>query len=365
MDSITQAALGGVVGELVLGRKLGWRGMAWGLFFGTLPDLDILVSPFLDEVTRLKWHRGISHSILLMFVGAFVFSKPLSWLHRERELSTIRAAWFVFLAWSTHVLIDVFTTYGTQILEPFSDTRVSLNNMSIIDPLFTLPLLVCVLITCARVQWNVIRWIKHRFASGHRPEELVFTGRSARIALTLSCLYALFSFGMKLRATKVFEARMIAELPKAELVQVAPSMGNTILWRGLAETDKGYWVLHWSPLDQEQGKWDFYPKYETLTEHLRDEPIYQGIDWFSRGYWVARRFPTGEIQMADMRYGAFRNLKTGRQEPMFQWVLYYDQDGNFQSMQGRPSELDAKASLKLIWRRLTGHLSQWQSIKSF
>ena len=139
------------MGELVLGRKIGWKGMAWGLFFGTLPDLDIIVFPWLDRMEQLRWHRGISHSILMMVVAGFLFAKPLSLLHRKKEVSAKRAGWFVFLVWSTHVLIDVFTSYGTQVFEPFSDQRVAWSNLFIIDPLFTLPLLVCcgaVLLRC-------------------------------------------------------------------------------------------------------------------------------------------------------------------------------------------------------------------------
>ena len=57
-------------------------------------------------------------------------------------VTTKEAGWFVFLVWSTHVLIDVFTGYGTQIYEPFSDRRVAWSNLFIIDFFFTLPMLV-------------------------------------------------------------------------------------------------------------------------------------------------------------------------------------------------------------------------------
>ena len=368
MDSITQAALGGAVGEWVLGRKLGWRGMAWGLFFGTLPDLDVLVSPFLDEVTRLKWHRGISHSILMLFAGAFLLMKPLSWLHRGRGLSPGRAWWFIFLAWSTHVLIDVFTTYGTQIWEPFSDARASFNNMSIIDPLFSLPLLVCVFLALARVLIFVFRTIRYRRTpEEERGEQVVeprFSGKVAKIALMTSCLYSLFSFGMKTRAMKVIEARMQEEIPNAELVQVAPTLGNTILWRGLVETQTGYWVTYWSLFDQESAKWDYYPKHAELTERFRDEKHYRGLEWFSQGRWVARICPDGKILLIDMRFGESRSAQIGRQFPIFKWAMRYDEDGNFEATHP-PSKIDAGEALSLLWNRLTGNLELWQSAKPF
>ena len=104
---------------MILGKKLGWKGAAWGAFFGTLPDLDILAYPFLSEAGRIQWHRGVSHSILVMVLASFILAKPLSLLHEEKGVTAWRAGWMVFWVWSTHVLIDCFTTYGTQVYEPF------------------------------------------------------------------------------------------------------------------------------------------------------------------------------------------------------------------------------------------------------
>ncbi|MDB4409037.1 metal-dependent hydrolase [Akkermansiaceae bacterium] len=383
MDSITQAALGGVVGELILGKKIGWKGMAWGLLFGTMPDLDVFFSPFMDEVAQLKWHRGISHSILLMFVAAFVFAKPLSLMHRKKGVTARRAGVFVFLVWSTHVLIDVFTTYGTQVWEPFSDARVSLNNLFIIDLFFTLPLLVCVLVTVCRLIWYVIRLIIfYRAPIGEReelPEMFTITGKGAKIALTLSCLYVLFSFTMKMKATEMIGSRMAKEIPGAELVQVAPTPLNTILWRGLAETEEGFWITYYSPFDVERPKWDYIPKHHQLAEPFQDEELFKGLEWFSRDYWVARRGADGKVVLIDMRFGELRDVESGLQVPMFQWHMSYDQEGNFTAPMLRPSTsmadngqdgrkgsgLDIKASLGLMWDRIGGDLRAWQNTKPF
>ena len=54
VDSITQAALGAVVGELVLGRQLGRRAIGWGALFGTIPDLDVIFTPLLDTARNLS-----------------------------------------------------------------------------------------------------------------------------------------------------------------------------------------------------------------------------------------------------------------------------------------------------------------------
>ena len=78
MDSITQATLGAAVGEWLLGRKLGNRALAWGALLGTLPDLDVLIAPFLDTAGNLWWHRGPSHSLLVMLLASWLLSPWLA-----------------------------------------------------------------------------------------------------------------------------------------------------------------------------------------------------------------------------------------------------------------------------------------------
>ena len=116
MDSVTQAALGALCGEITMRKQLGWKAPLWGFFFGTFPDLDVLISPLLNPIAQLSWHRGISHSILICFLATPLFGFLLSKLHRQKGITFPQASWFVFLTWSTHVLIDCFTTYGTHCL---------------------------------------------------------------------------------------------------------------------------------------------------------------------------------------------------------------------------------------------------------
>lgn len=348
MDSITQAALGAVVGEAVLGRRLGWRGALWGGFFGTLPDLDVFASPFLDEVASIRWHRGISHSILLMFLGAFLFCKPLAHLHRERGLTWQRAWVFVFLAWSTHVLIDCFTTYGTQIWEPFSDTRVSLNNLFIIDLFFTIPMLLSLLFIFffdpASAQR---RWINGT-------------------AISLSCLYVVASFGMKFWASSVLEKSITQDVPSSQLVAVSPTFCNIFLWRALAEDEGSYYVRYWSPFDHATGELSHFPKRHDLADKLTHEPMFEALTWFSRGHWVARpASPTSHaVVLIDMRYGAGRDLEAGQLNPTFHWILDYDDSGNL-TMQGLRPKMDIKEALQLMWERLWGKTDRWEGLQEF
>src|SRR5688572_29560315 len=102
VDSITQAALGAAVGEMMLGKRLGNRALAWGALFGTLPDLDVLVSGLFGTATNLWWHRGPSHSLLVMIAASWFLAPRLAKLWKRDKITKARAGWFVFAAWSTH-----------------------------------------------------------------------------------------------------------------------------------------------------------------------------------------------------------------------------------------------------------------------
>ncbi|MDA9831583.1 metal-dependent hydrolase [Akkermansiaceae bacterium] len=367
MDSVTQAVLGGVVGELVLGRKIGGKGMVWGLFFGTLPDLDILVFPWLDQVEKLRWHRGISHSFLMMVVAAFVFAKPLAWVHRKQGVSARRAWWFVFLVWSTHVLIDVFTSYGTQVYEPFSDARVAWSNLFIIDLFFTLPLLFRVVYRGWRGLQNFRELVVYHYSGSEpdvRPKFDEVSRKGATLVMSISCLYVAFSLVMKLWAMDRIQGQMVEEIPDGELVAVAPTPFNTILWRGLIETKKGYFVTHWSPFDEGPAGYYFFAKQHELCESFQEEEMFEGLKWFSRGHWVARETPDGDVEFIDIRFGEVRDHEAGKLLPMFRWHLSYDDQGGFEA-ERPPRRVKMGDTLSALWKRLLGNRREWEGLEAF
>ena len=71
-------------------------------------------------------------------------------LFTRRHLSFGRTWLYAALGFATHGLLDACTTYGTQLLWPFSDARIAWNVISIIDPLFTVPILLLVVFAAAR-----------------------------------------------------------------------------------------------------------------------------------------------------------------------------------------------------------------------
>lgn len=159
MDPISQALLGGVVAHAAAGRKLGLRAAGWGALAGAFPDIDVAFGLFADDIAQLQLHRGITHSL---FFGPVVGS-VVGWLfwRRDRargESSTLMSWLTVFvLALLSHPLLDSCTTYGTQLLAPFSDARFAWHAVPIIEPIYTAILLLGILLLryTSRVGWLV------------------------------------------------------------------------------------------------------------------------------------------------------------------------------------------------------------------
>lgn len=90
MDSITQAALGAAIGEATLGRKLGGKGAIVGATIATLPDLDVILSPFYGQFERISLHRGFSHSIMFTVIAATVLAMLMKKSKWTKEVSMRR-----------------------------------------------------------------------------------------------------------------------------------------------------------------------------------------------------------------------------------------------------------------------------------
>ncbi|KPK28955.1 MAG: hypothetical protein AMJ61_00180 [Desulfobacterales bacterium SG8_35_2] len=287
MDSLTQIALGAAVGEATLGRKVGNKAILWGAIAGALPDLDIVASPLLDSISRISWHRGYSHS--LMF--ALLFSPILGWLiyktYKKKEATWRDWSLLGFWAIFTHIVLDCFTNYGTQVFLPFSDYRVACNNIFIIDPLYTVPILICIIV-------------------------VLFIDRTSRkrrllnaIGLGLSSFYILLTLIFKFYAGTQFEHSLREQGITYQRYLTNPTPFNSILWRAVAESDEGYWIGYYSLFDRSrQISFQFIERNEELIKPIEDERAVKMLKWFSDGYYVITNHH-GLIKFNDLRFGEF------------------------------------------------------------
>jgi inner membrane protein len=338
MDSITQAALGAVVGERLLGKKLGRRAIGWGALVGTLPDLDILVYPWLDPIAELYWHRGLSHSIVGVLLGTALFGWILArFWNREKALQRRNGSviglplvlLFLFLNFSSHVLIDCFTVYGTQLLEPFSNRRFGLNNLFIIDPLFTLPLLIWIAAALIRKQ-----------PKGTAPKGVVV----ACSFVIGGCLT--FSFAAQTLASQRFEKELAAQGIVPERSMVSPTPFNTLLWRGVFETEDAFWIGYWAVNDSEEPL--VFKKVEhsrhLLKPYLEDRGI-ACVVWFSENTLLVEPSPEGGFLLNDLRFAEFWPDDTdGMPRTFFSWHVVpeaMEEDAVFEQVRSSRPELSS------------------------
>ena len=285
MDSLTQAVLGAAVGEAVLGKKVGNKAAAWGAAAGTLPDLDVLMNPFLSDVTQLVYHRSFTHALVFAFVLAPVFGWVIARIHRGGPATRRDWGWLVFAALFTHPLLDCFTTYGTQVFQPFSNFPVSFNSLFIIDPLYTVPLAVGLILALRR----------RRDAAKRRVVNYVGLG--------LSCLYLLVTVVNKTVATAAFTDALAEQGLRYERLATRPTPLNSLLWTAQAEDGDGYWIGLYSLLDGDRPiGFKRLEKNAHLIDGLRNDPDVQRLLWFSRGFFTARQQDDAVI-FNDIRFG--------------------------------------------------------------
>ena len=142
MDTLTHGLLGLAIGALRKsdGTKTDRAVLLATVLAAELPDLDYLWPSDEPVLVTLRAHRGLSHALIAAPVVALVAAAAARLVFRRAALLP---TYLMALAATVfgHILCDLWTGWGTRVLLPFSDRRLGLDWTSVLDPLFTLPLL--------------------------------------------------------------------------------------------------------------------------------------------------------------------------------------------------------------------------------
>lgn len=284
MDSLTQLTLGAAVGEAVLGRQVGRRAALWGALLGTLPDLDVLV-PLGDAVRDFTYHRGPSHSLFVLAALTPLVVWLILKIHPQTRAVRGRWAVLVYAVFATHVLLDALTVYGTQIFWPLPVPPASWATIFVIDPFYTVPLLLGVLAALILRRTNP----RGRWLNG--------------AGLALSTLYLVWSIGAKLHVNAVVEAELArAPFPHDRFLTI-PTPFNTVLWRVLVMTPTGYAEGYYSLLDRTRPlEFTHYPSQPELLAELEDAWTVRRLQWFTHGFYAVSR-EGDAVVITDLRMG--------------------------------------------------------------
>jgi inner membrane protein len=333
MDSLSQLALGSAVGIAMMGRRTAvWKAALWGGVCGTLPDLDALVD-FGDAVRNMTYHRAESHALFYLTLLSPAIAWFVSRLHNEHALFKRwwLALWLVLI---THPLLDAFTIYGTQLLLPFTDHPFGVGSMFIIDPLYTLPLLIGVIAALTVKQHGALRW--------------------NTLGLAASTAYLAWSVAAQLHVHTVVKENLAARgLHNAQFF-ATPAPFNTVLWRVVVMRDGGYEEGFYSLLDaRANGKrtirFDAFTSDQALYTSVKHLWAVQRMAWFTHGFFKMHEHE-GRAVLTDLRMG---------QEPfyVFSFALAQRQSPIFTEItpEALGSRGDVGKGLAWVWTRLQGN----------
>ncbi len=327
MDSLTQIALGAAVGEATLGRRIGNRAMLWGAICGTLPDLDVFV-PLGDAVRDFTYHRSATHSLLVLALVTPLVVWVILRVHPATAAYRRRWHALVYLAFATHVLLDSFTVYGTQIFWPVSELPVAFSSLFIIDPLYTVWLVFGVLAALV---------MSRESERGHRLNAA---------GLVLSSAYLAWTVGAKLHVEDVARASLARQGIAYERLLTVPAPLNSLLWRVLAVREDAYFEGVYSLLDDERPlRVERFASQPALLLGLEDHWPVQRLQWFTRGlYSVSRR--DDDVVITDLRMGL---------TPDYVFRFKVGEIGNPHAHPVPPEQLAVRQNFSVlgwVWRRI-------------
>jgi inner membrane protein len=334
MDSLSQLVLGSAIGVAVMGKRTAvWKAALWGGVAGTLPDLDALVD-FGDAVSNMVQHRAQTHGLFYLSLLSPLIARGVSRLHKQPE--HFKRWWLaLWLALFTHPVLDYFTVYGTQLLQPFSSYPFGLGSMFIVDPLYTLPLLVGLLVALFTKRPTGLRW--------------------NALALAFSCLYLGWSVVAQQMVKSVVQENLAARGMENARFLVTPAPLNTVLWRVVVMRANGYEEGFYSLLDSDRRiHWDKFSSDDALRQTLKGNPHVERLAAFTHGFFKLEQQGDKAV-LTDLRMG---------QEPAYVFSFVVSQQkapepgatAHWETItpEAAGSRGDASRQLAWLWPRMLG-----------
>ena len=220
MDPLSQGVVGAVVPQSFAQKNTLFWAAVIGFLSGLAPDLDIFIRSDIDPLLFLEYHRQFTHSLIFIPMGGFICASFFFILLRNKIKLPFKKIWlFATLGYGTHGLLDACTSYGTLLFWPFSDYRFAWNNISIIDPLFTIPIIILILIAAIK---------KNYFYS--------------RIALLWAILYLICGVIINNKVLSIGKELAFSRGHHIEKISAKPTFGNLLLWKVIYESNDEFYT---------------------------------------------------------------------------------------------------------------------------
>lgn len=320
MDSLTHGLLGLAIGALRRPDRDRVAVLVGCVLAAEIPDLDYLWPAANPVLHSLNAHRGFTHSVVAVPLVALVAAALTKLIFRSAPAVSV-FLWALPAVSFAHLLADAWTGWGTRLALPFSEARVTLDWMMVVDPLFTLPLVVGAL-------WGIRKRALIRRA--------VLTGAA------VSCLY--LAARVAIRAN--LEAQVGAAYPSAEAVQVFPSWLGPAHWRYVAVERDHYAVGRVGAFAaaREEARHRRTLGEEVSPFAASNATVREALAWARFPIVEERpRVPSGvELRIADLRY----HLNGA---PTLSFRIELDEHARVVS-----ANLDRGGSARSLWERFRG-----------
>ena len=329
MDPLSQGTVGAAFAQSTANKNNIFKIGIIGFLAGLAPDLDVLIRSSNDPILFLEYHRQFTHSLFFIPFGSLIVALLLFPLvKRSMGFKTVYLA--SLLGYATHGLLDACTSYGTQLFWPFSNERVTWNNISIIDPLFTIPILIFV--------GTAIKTRKRLFSF---------------FAIGWAAFYLSLGFVQYERTLSVAIELAHSRGHNAERLTLKPSFGNLILWKSIYQHEEKFYVdairtvrsSTWCSGENIR-MFDYQQHLPNLDEDSQQKKDIERFRWFSQDYLG---FDEEKNLVTDVRYSMIPNQIT----PMWGLVIDDQQDVNEHAIWWTSRSLE-QSQLDLFKEMLSG-----------
>ena len=232
--------------------------------------------------------------------------------------------------------MDIFTSYGTQIFLPFSDYRVELNTIFIIDPAYTLPMLVALILVMFYKRESTKR------------KKVVFAG------IMVTHIYLLFTIINKYALVEpMIKAEMEKQNLQVERYETIPAPLQNFLWQAIIKTPQGYYAGYFRPwkVNIPFDTFLFFERDLESEKELEGFKQYQGLKKFSRNYGWVEKTDNNIYIYNDMRFATAKGWLDREADFIFSFELTVD-EGDMSVQRNDPSTLFEWKDLSRIFNRL-------------
>ncbi|QTD37944.1 metal-dependent hydrolase [Polaribacter batillariae] len=298
---------------------------------GTIPDLDVITSYFTDTVTALEIHRGFTHSILFSVLFAPIFAFIVTKYESYKNFKNWSLLFF--LAFITHPILDAQTTWGTQLFWPL-DVRLAFKNVFVIDPLYTIPFLVFLILALLQKKESK----KRRFYN--------------HLGLIISTSYLALTLLLKYISYQKFAEELFSKNINYKALKTKPTPLNTILWSANVETNDAFLIGYSSFFDKNPIHFSKYPKNHHLLAELKNHSKTKRMIAITKGWFTINKI-NNTLYFNDLRFGTL-SIKPNATNFVFKYKIKVDKNGTPFFIEEPKEKSDGKKLVLDLWERIKG-----------